>query len=135
MIRHFGIFPHNFDKENLLEDQKIFLIYLMASIPDMEYWKRNVEYKSRLIEIKSLKKININQTEYDLADISGKSKKQVYKEQLLLEKKRRISELNKEFGIDEIDEDIEKTVEIKQDIKNTNPEKLWELLQGKGLVK
>lgn len=135
MIRHFGIFPHNFDKENLLEDQKIFLIYLMASIPDMEYWKRNVEYKSRLIEIKSLEKININQTEYDLADISGKSKKQVYKEQLLLEKKRRISELNKEFGIDEIDEDIEKTVEIKQDIKNTNPEKLWDLLQGKGLVK
>lgn len=135
MLRHFGIYPLGFDKENLFEEQKIFLIYLMTQIPELDYWKRNVDYKIKLSKIKSLESVEIPQTEKDLANITGKDLKQLHKEQLFNEKKRRMAELNKEYGIEESEDEIEKTVEIKPDIKDSNPQRLWELLHGKGLVK
>lgn len=137
MLRHFNIFPPTLDKEDLYEDQKIFLIYLMAQIPELDHWKRNVEYKTKLAEIKQLdiNKIKIDQTIIDLAVINGKDMKQLRKEQLFLEKKKRITELNKEYGIRDPEKEAEKTVEIKQDINDSNPTRLWDILHGKGLVK
>lgn len=135
MIRHFGIFPTNFDKENLLEEQKIFLVYLLAVIPDLDEWKLNVEYKTKLDEIKKIKSIDLDQTEKDLAEISGTNIFQLHKEKLFKHKKVKIQELNKKFGIIEAEEEVEKTVEIKPDIDENNPAKLWDMLQGKGLVK
>ena len=135
MIRHFNIYPSNFDKENLYEEQKVFLIYLIGVIPEIDQWKIHIDYNIKLEEIKKLKKIEINQTEKDLAGINGKDLKQLYKEQLLLTKKRMISELNEKFGIVEDEKEIEKVIETKPDIKDNNPAQLWEMLQGKGLVK
>jgi len=135
MIRHFNIYPSNFDKENLYEEQKVFLIYLIGVIPELDQWKIHIDYNIKLEEIKKLKKIEINQTEKDLAGINGKDLKQLYKEQLLLTKKRMISELNEKFGIVEDEKEIEKVIETKPDIKDNNPAQLWEMLQGKGLVK
>lgn len=135
LIRHFNIFPIGFDKENLFDEQKVFLIYLIGTIPDLDNWAINIDYKIKLDEIKKLDKINVSQTEYDLANIRGTDKAVVYKQQLFLEKKRRIQELNKRFGIEEDEEEIEKTVEIKTDVLDNNPRQLWDMLQGKGLVK
>jgi len=135
LIRHFNIFPVGFEKDNLFPEQKIFLIWLMGQIPDLDIWKRNVEYKTKLAEIQSLDKIELNQTEIDLAAIQEKPIKLVEKEQLFNEKKKRIQELNKKFGIEDTEDEIEKTVEIKPDIKDNNPKRIWDLLTGKGLVK
>lgn len=135
MIRHFNIFPLNFNKEDLFDEQKIFLIYLMAQIPELDQWKRNVDYKTRLAKIKQIDKVELNDTEVDLANIQNKPLSQVRKEQLFNEKKRLIGELNKEYGIDANEKEIEKIVETKTDIKDNNPMRLWDLLQGKGLVK
>lgn len=111
----------------------------MAQIPEIDHWKRNVEYKTKLAEIKQLdvNKIKIDKTIIDLASINGKDMKKLKKEQLLLEKKKRITELNKEYGIKDPEKEAEKTVDIKQDINNNNhnPTRLWDILHGKGLVK
>jgi len=135
MIRHFNIFPTNFDKENLFEEQKIFLIYLMAHIPEIDQWKRNVEYKTRLAEIKQLETITLTETEIDMASINDQPLSQVKKEKLFTEKKKRINELNKEFGIVAEEREVEKVVETNTSANYSNPERLWDLLQGKGLVK
>ena len=135
MIRHFNIFPMGFDKENLYDEQKIFLIYLIGTIPNIEKWQISVEYKIKLDEIKNIKKVGIDQTEIDLANISGKDLKQVHKEQLFMEKKRLIQELNRRFGIEEDEEEIERTVEAEPDKIDNNPAHLWDVLNGKGLVK
>lgn len=135
LIRHFNIFPVGFEKDNLFPEQKIFLIWLIGQIPDLDIWKRNVEYKTKLSEIQSLDKIELNQTEIDLAAIQEKPIKLVEKEQLFNEKKKRIQDLNKKFGIEDTEDEIEKTVEIKPDIKDNNPKRIWDLLTGKGLVK
>lgn len=135
LIRHFNIFPANFDKENLFEEQKIFLIYLMGIIPDFDSWRLNVDYKIRLDEIKKMKSVKIDDTILDMARLQEKDLKQVEREELLKEKKKKIKELNKKFGIDEDEIVIEKTVETKEDIHDNNPARLWEILQGKGLVK
>ena len=135
LIRHFGIFPFNFDKENLFEEQKIFLIYLMGNIPDMDQWKINVEYNSNLNKIKKLNKISLDQTEIDLAELQGKNLKQVERDKLLAEKTKKIKELNEKFGIKEEEDEIEKVVAEKTEIDNNNPGRLWDLLNLKGLVK
>lgn len=135
LIRHFNIFPDGFEKDNLFPEQKIFLIWLMGQIPDLDIWKRNVEYKTKLAEIQSLDKVELNQTEIDLAVINEKPIKQVEREQLFNEKKRLVQELNKKFGIEEDEKEIEKTVDIKSDVNDNNPKRIWDLLTGKGLVK
>lgn len=135
LIRHFGIFPFNFDKENLFEEQKIFLIYLMGNIPDMEQWKLNIEYNSKLNEIKKINKVSLDQTEIDLAELQGKNLEQIERDKLLAEKTRKIRELNEKFGIKEKEDEIEKDVVEKTEIDSNNPGKLWDLLNLKGLVK
>lgn len=135
LIRHFNIFPLSFDKENLFEEQKIFLIYLLGTIPDIEQWRTNVEYKLQLNKIRKLKNIELTDTEKDVATLQGRSLSDVKKEKLLSEKKKRLQELNKKFGVREESEDEEKVVERKAEFRDNNPTKLWELLQGKGLIK
>ena len=82
LIRHFNIFPANFDKENLFEEQKIFLIYLMGIIPDFDSWRLNVDYKIRLDEIKKMKSVKIDDTILDMAKLQEKDLKQVEREEL-----------------------------------------------------
>ena len=135
LIKHFNIFPLNFDKENLFDEQKIFLIYLLGVIPEIDVWKMNVDYKLQLNEIKNVK-VKLTETEIDIAKFKGKSLSDVTNEKIKAEKIKRISELNKKFGIkdENEDEDIEKVVETKSEKTDNNPAKLWQILQGKGLV-
>ena len=135
LIKHFNIFPITFDKENLFEEQKIFLIYLMGTIPDVEQWKTNVEYNLQLNKINKLKNIELTDTEKDVASLQGRNLSKIKKEKLLSEKRRRIQELNKKFGLKEESEDEEKVVDRKPEFRDNNPAQLWELLQGKGLIK
>jgi hypothetical protein len=136
MLKHFDVWPTTLNKNDLFEEQKIFLIYLLGIIPERQDWNINIEYQKQLQEIKDLKHIELEQTEIDLAKIQGKSLQDIEKEKLKEEKKKQIHELKEKFGVKE---EIEKNyfVELpeKENISPYNhQQKLWDILHGKGLL-
>ena len=133
MVRHFGIFPVGFDKNNLFDEQKIFLMYLVGIIPDMPVWERNVSYQSKLDEIKSIKDIKMDQYDIDLARLQKRDITELKKIRLIEHKKNEIKKLNESFGIKEEEDQIERHIEFKKD-EDHDPNKLWKMLQGKGIV-
>lgn len=131
MLKHFNIWPAYADPNNLFESQKIFLIYLMGIIPSKEDWTIQVAYQKELQEIKSLKSVPIDQTEIDLAKIQGRDIAEIKAERLLDEKKKRLEELNKKFGIEE---KTDPNIKIKFQENDTQRLQLWDILQAKGIV-
>lgn len=131
-IRHFNIWPINIDKNNLLDMQKIFIAYLIGFIPEISGWKLQLEYLKSIDEIKNLSEsdIEITQEEIDISKLHGKNITKLKQKKLENEKIKRIAKLNKDYGIEEKEED--KRVTPKNNIENTP--KLWELLQGKGII-
>jgi hypothetical protein len=47
-IKNFDIWPVGVDKNDLYEEQKAFIIYLMGTLPAIEDWKRQVQYETEL---------------------------------------------------------------------------------------
>lgn len=136
LIKHFGIYPAGFDKENLLEEQKIFLIYLICSIPSVEDCTRNFEFQKRKEEIKINTKIKLSNTDIDVCKMQGRDIQELKKERLIQEKNRLIAELKKEYGIQDKKE-IDKPESLPEGIPGkiqSEQAKLWEMLQGKGLI-
>jgi len=133
LIKHFGIFPLGVEKDNLFEEQRIFLVYLVGLTPSQDDWTIQVDYKTKLQNIKDIKKIDISKTDFDLAKMQGKNITELQKERLRQEKESLIHELNNKFGIkDEVEEIKIKGLPENVDIdpnKNHN-KKLWDLLQG-----
>jgi hypothetical protein len=136
MIKHFQVYPVNFDKKNLFEEQKIFLIYLIGIIPSVDDWTLQVDYKTKLEDIYNLKHIEFEKTDIDLAKLQGKDIEKLKEDRLLQEKKKRIKELNENFGIKpEEDTEIEGLSIQNTEKEPSNKEKLWDLLEGKNLIK
>lgn len=141
MLRHFKVWPENIDKNNLYYEQKAFLIYLAGSVPSLDDWAIQVEYKIQKQKIDDLteKDIVLSKTELDLAKIHGKEIEQLKKDALKQEKEIRLLELNKKFGVNQKDEDNEinnipyKVSRDNEEIEKR--EKLWDILQGKGIIK
>lgn len=136
MLKHFDVWPTTLNKNDLFEEQKIFLIYLLGIIPERQDWNINIEYQKQLQEIKDLKHIELEQTEIDLAKIQGNSLQDIKKEKLKEEKKKRIHELKEKFGVKEKTEKND-FVELpeKENISPYNhQQKLWDILHGKGLL-
>ena len=142
MIKHFDVYPIGFDKNNLFEEQKIFLIYLLGSIPSVESWSTQVDYKLKREETLSNKKVELSKTEMDVAKLQGKNIEELKKERLRQEKNKNLKQLNEDFGIkEEIKEEeieIEGVTDLNKDElidKRDNQEKLWDMLNGKNLIK
>ena len=131
------MFPPGVNKEAFFDEQKVFIIYLMGSIPDFQEWSLHLSYKKKMNEIKNLKDIDIDETDIEVAKINGESIEALKKKRLKQKKKRMIQEVNKEFGIK--DEQIEENKDIKKDLPKEKTElgtqQLWEMLEGRGLVK
>lgn len=137
MIRHFGVFPVGVDKDNLFEEQKRFLMYLVGGIPSMENWQNNVEYQNRLAEIKLIDDITLSAEEIDLAQLHGSSIDEIKRNRLIQDKMQKIKELNEKYGVKTNDENIISVIADEQDEKATStkdPQALWDILQGKGLI-
>ena len=137
-IKYFNIFPVGFDKDNLFEQQKIFLVYLVGIIPSQEDWNIQMDYKIKLRDIITNTKVELSQSDIDVIRLQGRKIEEVKKERLDSLKKQKIQELNNNFGIKEENE----TPPRPEGIPENNPqrskirqERLWELLEGKGLVK
>lgn len=139
MIKHFDVWPEGVDKNNLLDAQKVFLMYLMGFIPSHDDWEIQVDYKIKLQEIHELKTIELSKEDIDLAKMQGRNIEEIKKERLKSEKEKRIAELNKSFGIK--DKKIPErphglpTMEGTKNTSKKKQEKLWTLLQGKGIIK
>lgn len=139
MIKHFDVWPEGVDKNNLLDAQKVFLMYLMGFIPSHDDWEIQVDYKIKLQEIKDLKTVEMTQEDIDLAKMQGRNIAEIKKERLKSEKEKRIAELNKSFGIkDKKMPDRPQGLPKMDSPKNMakkKQEKLWTLLQGNGIIK
>ena len=136
MLKHFQIYPTGFDKTNLFDEQKIFLIYLMGSVPSIEDWTMQVDYKTKREEILKIKSVKLEKTDLDVAILQNKDIVEFRKERLKQEKKKLLKELNEKFGIAEEKEDIkiDGLPEI-DDSDQSSKKDLWDMLQGKGLIK
>ena len=132
LIRHFGIFPVGFEKDNMFQEQKIFFLYLMGIIPGLDDWTRNVSYQTKLEEIENIQTVAIDEAEFDIATLRNQNIDDLKKQKLIDHKKMLVADLKKEYGI-KIEDDTEQAEEptIRTDGK---PQQLWELLQGKGLI-
>lgn len=139
MIKHFGVYPIGMNKDNLFEEQKIFLIYLMGLTPTQEDWSVQMDYKSKKAEIEELETVELGKTDIDLATMQGKNLEDLKKERLSQEKERKLKELNDDFGIKEEPEEIEieglPEIENKEENPDKNHQQLWDVLNGKGLLK
>ena len=59
----------------------------------------------------------------------------IKKQRLVEHKKLKIRELNESFGIKEEEQEIERKIETPNPEQPQNPNRLWDILNGKGLVK
>lgn len=114
----------------------------MGFIPDMSEWSLNMSYKKKINDIKRLKEVKLTKTDEDLCKLQNKDIDELKKQRLKEEKIRKIHEVNAEFGVKNEEEDIDdefKDVIDSQSKKGKNvdfnKEKLWDMLEGRGLVK
>lgn len=137
MIKHFDVYPVGFDKNNLFDEQKIFLIYLIGVIPSIEDWTVQVEYKLELKNIQEIKSVEISESDIDIAKLHGENINELKKERLAMYREEKIKELNKKYGIKtpEENEIIKEIPENKLNRTQIRQNKIWEYLQGKELMK
>lgn len=140
LIKYFNIWPAGVSKDDLFEIQKHFLVYLMGCIPTLENWATQVSYQIEKQAIHDLKKVEISQEDIDLVKLQGRDIKELKKERLESEKEQLLYELNKKYGIkNKEDEEMPKRPEgLPERSKTSEPvkqEDLWDLLNGKGLIK
>lgn len=88
------------------------------------------DYKTKLDKIKNITKIKISKTDYDLAKLQGRDISEIEGERLISERNQKVKELNKDFGIEE---PKTKEKELPKIPENKN-KRIWDLLQGKGLI-
>jgi len=102
MLKHFGIWPDGVDKNDLLGEQKIFLIYLMGAIPNMDQWSVQVDYEveSKKINSMSPNDIEISKSDIDLAKLQGKEIDEIKQKRLKEAKQKELRKLNKKYGIE-----------------------------------
>lgn len=136
LLRHFDVWPDGLDKNNLFEEQKIFLVYLMGCIPSLDNWQTQVNYKIDKKKIEELEEIDIPAEEFDLAKLQGRDISDLKKVRLKLEKERLLYELNKKYGIKNEETIPERPEGLPEPDQNpaVNKGNLWDLLNGKGLI-
>lgn len=104
----------------------------MGVLPELSEWKLDTKYRIEKQEILNKKDIELSETDLDLARIKGQDITEIKKDRLQKEKKRLLKELNEKYGI----ADEEEPKILPEDLNlNNDPKKLWEMLQGKGIVK
>lgn len=141
MLKNFGVWPIGLDKNNLFEEQRYFLMYLMGTIPSGEEWSRNVDYQSQIKKANALtvKDIDISEVDVDVAALQGRSIEDLKRERLKQEKKNKISEIKQAFGVKEEQEEMKINGLPEMDEKDKDPnakrKELWDLLECRGLLK
>jgi hypothetical protein len=133
------MWPVGTDKDNLFDEQKYFIMYLMGTIPKLEDWSVQVDYLSQIKEVRNytLKDLIIEDAEIDVAKLQGLNINEFKMKRLAEEKEKRINEIKAKFGIKEAvkPESIEGLPDTKDIDPNAKRQELWDLLECKGIVK
>jgi hypothetical protein len=110
------------------------LIYLIGIIPSIDNWTTQVTFQTEKQKIEDMTQIDMSQTDIDLAILHGEDISKLKADRLQEHKKQLLLELDETYGIKR--DETENVVEnFKPDDKPKSKQDLWELLQGKGLVK
>lgn len=106
----------------------------MGVIPEMVDWSNQVSFETEILNVDSMPYPEMPKEDIDIAKIQGRDIKKLKEERVKNEKQKRVSEIRKKYGLKPIEEKNNKEEE-KHAVENKSPEKLWDLLHGKGLVK
>ena len=68
-IKHFNIWPVGVEKNNLFYEQKVFVMNLMATIPDLSDWTTQIQYNRELYDIENLKSVRMEEADIDVAKL------------------------------------------------------------------
>lgn len=133
MIRHYGIFPVGFNRDDLWPEQKAFLMYLIAEMPTIEVWTHNMKYRSEVDAIKAMTidDIVLSAADADLAKMQGDNIAEVKALRLKAEKQKRLKEINEKYGVEDQPEEEEAE---KPKMVQDSPGAIWEKLMGKGII-
>jgi len=138
LLKYFNIYPDGFDKNNLFEEQKYFLMYLMGVIPKLEDWNMQVDYQTQIknVSLLTIKDVEFSQTDIDVAKLQGRDINEIKRERLRQEKEKRISEIKKQFGIKEEIKlpDLPENIENPATEQDLHKKQLWDILECKGLL-
>ena len=110
----------------------------MGTLPAIEDWKTQVSYETELQEVKDLKSVHVSESDIDVAKLQGRDVAELKAERLKFEKKKRIDEIRKKYGLKPIGseiQDVKGLPKVKPEDRQKPQEKLWDMLQGKGLIK
>ena len=142
-IKHFKKFPVDVNQDDFFEEQKIFVMYLCGVIPEFTDWNYQIKYYQQKanIEDMTIADVKLDESELDIAEFRNEDVNKIKEEKLKSEKKRRIFELNKEFGIK--NKEPKKKIEVNNisneeksvEDKRKEQQRLYDILQGKGLTK
>ena len=142
-IKHFKRFPVGVNQEDFFEEQKIFVMYLCGVIPEFTDWNFQIKYYQQKAEIEdmTISDVKLDESELDIAKFRNEDVNKIKEDKLKTEKKRRILELNKEFGVKNKEAE-KKVIEVNNEEKENSVEdkrkeqqRLYDILQGKGLTK
>lgn len=133
LIKHFGIYPIGFNKDDLFFEQKIFLVNLIGIIPDYSAWNYQVMFNTEMEEIKSMtvKDVKLSEEEIDLARLRGHNLDQIKIERLSTLKKNKEKEIKEKYGVKE-EKETEQEISIRPESERKH---LWDILEGKGLIR
>lgn len=116
----------------------------MGFIPDLKNWSIETDYRRKKTEIDeiTIKDIKLDKTDVDLVRLQGGDIEELKRERLINEKERRIKELDDSFGIEPEEQDEKpEYIDFREDSegdeakeKSNHEKKLWEILEGKGLI-
>jgi hypothetical protein len=106
----------------------------MGAIPEIQDWTIQMNYQKEIEDVKNLKNIEIEQSDIDVAKLQGRDIEKMKKERLEIEKNKKITEINKKYGI-EIEKDTGTPENVEKLQIPPEREKLWNILQGRGLIK
>jgi len=110
----------------------------MGIVPSQDDWKTQVDYRTEVEEIKIIKNVEISKSDLDIARLQGKNIEELKSERLRDEKERLLRELKTKYGIKEEIKEQPRPEGIPENTENrqhVRTQKLWELLDGKGLIK
>lgn len=146
-IRHFKKFPLGCNQEEFFEEQKIFLMFLIGTIPEFSDWNLQIKYyqEKHNIDIMTINDIKLSDYDKDVAAFQGKDINEIKKEKLKVEKRKLKSELNKKYGVEDKNKvyasksltDNDSIQNDNDDVENTEKEqkRLWDILELRGLTK
>lgn len=141
MFKYYGVLPSGIDKDNISQDQREFLFFLLGNTPSIETVQKIVEYETRLDDIKrkNYKRRVVKEHGKNQLEILAKLDKVTYEEYVskLAENQKEIElkALKEVFGIKDKKSEQESQKEKMEKYFKANRETLKQEAEEKEKIK